>query len=279
MSHLLHDLRMMGSEFSDFMFAHMPELPFEIIDPGYGFVTNGYTHWGNTSLRGDMIRYFWTKFITDERLITSHGALTFLNAPTMSPEALSGALNLIMYTINPQWRYNLFGSPIRQLNPELCYSISTGAASYFSMSSDGVFCHAIRRVIQLKGLAPAVFQLFGEDITSEAATRRLSMARLVSGPGGGSPARPRGWGGGGYGGGGGGGGPMYPQPHWGGGGGEAAVEAVVPRHRKLSKYLVSRRLKAVITCAVLTTTRSSLTASRLFRASWILGKSSATIQI
>jgi hypothetical protein len=102
MSHLHIDLSGMGSEYSDFMFSKMHELPFETLDPGSGFVLNAFTDWGNTELRGDMVRYFWTKFITDQRLITSHVALTFLNAPTMSTEALSGALNLIMYTINPQ---------------------------------------------------------------------------------------------------------------------------------------------------------------------------------
>jgi hypothetical protein len=39
-----------------------------------------------------MVRYFWTKFITDERLITSRGALTFLNEPTMSIKRQAGGL-------------------------------------------------------------------------------------------------------------------------------------------------------------------------------------------
>jgi hypothetical protein len=189
MSHLHIDLSRMASEFSDYMFSKMPELPFEIIDPGSGNLLNAFTDWGNTMLRGDMVRYFWDKFITNQRLITSPGALTFLNAPTMSNDALSGALNLIMHTINPQWRDNLFGSPLRQLDPELCYAISTGGASYFSMSKDEPFCHAFR-VILLKGLAPAVFELFGEDITPEAETRRLNLTRFPSGPGGGAMAGP-----------------------------------------------------------------------------------------
>ena len=114
MSHLYIDLSRMASEYSDFMFSKIPELPFETIDPGSGNVLNSFTDWDSTMLRGDMVRYFWDKFITDQRLITSHGALTFINAPTMSNKALCGALNLILHTINPQWRDNLFGSPLRQ---------------------------------------------------------------------------------------------------------------------------------------------------------------------
>ena len=54
-SHLYHDLSTMGSEFSEFMFASMPELPFEIIGPGSGFVINEYTDWGRTALCGDIV--------------------------------------------------------------------------------------------------------------------------------------------------------------------------------------------------------------------------------
>ena len=129
MSHLFYDFREAGSEFSDYVFSKVPELPFEVIDGG--ICINARTDWGNTPLRGDMVRFFWQKFIADERLITSHGALTFLNARDMSPEALSGAFNVIMNTINPQWLENLFGSPLRQLEPELCYGISPSAASFF----------------------------------------------------------------------------------------------------------------------------------------------------
>ena len=191
----------------------------------------------------------------------------------MTTEALSGALNLIMHTINPQWWDNLFGSPLRQLDPDLCYFISAGGASYFSMSKDDPFCHAFR-VILLKGMGPAVFQLFGEDITPEAETRRMNMTRFSSGPGGGAMDGP---------------GFYFPQgyggpPHLTGevAEGEVAVEAevavevVVPRP-PFSKYLLSKRLKALIACALLTTTILSLTTSGLLHAirspvksSWIL---------
>jgi hypothetical protein len=57
---------------------------------------------------------------------------------------------------------------------------------------------------------------------------------------------------------------------------EAAVEAVVPRPL-ISKLLLSKRLKALIVCALLSTTRLNLTASGLLHAirsqvksSWIL---------
>ena len=62
---------------------------------------------------------------------------------------------------------------------------------------------------------------------------------------------------------------------------EAAVEAVVPRPL-FSKYLLSKRLKALTACALLTTTRLSLTAFGLLHAirsqvksSWILPREAA----
>jgi hypothetical protein len=110
------------------MFAKMPGLPFEVIDGGISI--NARTDWGTLHCAETWFAIL-AKVYHRRASYNVFWCMTFLNARDMNPEALSGALNVIMYTINPQWLENLFGSPLRQLEHELCYGISPSAASFF----------------------------------------------------------------------------------------------------------------------------------------------------
>ena len=96
----------MPSTFTDYMFARISETPFEVDEWGYVYVLDTFTNWNVCPLPLCVLIWSSTSgrnlFITRERLITSVGALVFLEDRCMSPAELSGILNLILFTIHPE---------------------------------------------------------------------------------------------------------------------------------------------------------------------------------
>jgi hypothetical protein len=193
MTHIYYDVTQMADTFTKYIFEHIPDQQFEVTDMG-GVVVNAATDWRDIPLLGDIMKYFLHRFVSCPGLVTNAGADIFTNCDIHSPAELTGLLNLLLYTSHPEWEADLANSPVPQLRADMCYIVNQAGQSVFSMSADRQFCHFFTTFLH-KELAPAMWILFGEDITPAANAARLA----ANGPG-----FPLGDGGGG----GGGGGPM-----------------------------------------------------------------------
>ena len=137
-----------------YMFEHIPPQQFEVTDMG-GIVVNGATDWRDIPLLGDIMKYFWHRFVSRPGLVTNVGADIFTDCDIHSPAKLTGLLNLLMYTTHPEWEADLANFHVPQLRTNLCYIVNQTGQSVFSMSADRQFCKFFTTFLH-QDLAPAI---------------------------------------------------------------------------------------------------------------------------
>ena len=68
----------MADTFTKYIFEHIPDQQFEVTDMG-GVVVNATTYWRDIPLLGDIMKYFWQRFVSRHGLVTNAGADIFTN--------------------------------------------------------------------------------------------------------------------------------------------------------------------------------------------------------
>ena len=101
----------MADTFTKYIFEHIPDQQFEVTDMG-GVVVNAATDWRDIPLLGDIMKYFWHRFVSRHGLVTNAGADIFTNCDIHSHADLTGLLNLLMYTSHPEREADLANSHV-----------------------------------------------------------------------------------------------------------------------------------------------------------------------
>jgi hypothetical protein len=96
MTHIYADMTQMADTFTKYIFEHIHDQQFEVTDMG-GVVVNGATDWRDISLLGDIIKYFWHRFVSRPGLVTNAGADIFTNCDVHSPAELTGLAAYSLY--------------------------------------------------------------------------------------------------------------------------------------------------------------------------------------
>ena len=194
MTHIWYQAETIPNRITNHMFMRIPkarwdEWPGGIPDEEHPEnILNPFTVWNQVPLFYSMVKRFMKKFILDPGFVTNPDALVYLDHHHLSPEQLSGALNLILHTAFPNWEADLANVP--QLDPNLCYTLDLDEGrTKFSITKDARFCQFMR-IAMAQCLAKTVYQLFGVGISRDAEDARLRdrggpAPPFVNGPGGG----------------------------------------------------------------------------------------------
>ena len=113
MMHIWDDMTTMPSRITNHLFQRIPRNGFDVwlngvpIEDAPENILNPFTVWAQLPLFGDMVKRFVKKFILNPGFVTEDVALLYLDHHHLSPEQISGTLNLIMYTAFPRWEADL----------------------------------------------------------------------------------------------------------------------------------------------------------------------------